>query len=430
MLNRIKLNTEIIASYLLGIFFIIQGLFLVINSGRISSQNESIEVEKIKNIIDLINVFFIELTNILGPILGLHFLIPIVVGLLFIAIGAWMFKAASIMKKTTRYDRRFIIFFFSLTGVMFIWTTVLMFQVYGYTSILFLIAFIIHLLYNIFNEHLDHRFRKEQYLLIMFFYMIAYFFTQNAVYSDIGRGITPTDVLSINMYFSITWILALLSLSVGVFLSKAENILKKPVAEMNDQEYSRVKELRRGRKLNLDFNKYFDFMKYFYRLKTQITEKFFEFFEIKPVSWFRINYIELTLGLVMFLMIFLEFNNRNGVVFEGLFKISNVQYIYEWVNLAITFILASLYMYFTIMNTWNDKYYHRQMIIIVALFVKFSTSLFITIFRAVELSIFILPLNIFLVILTLPLMLISIFKPFTRSENDDLKKTQLYRTDR
>lgn len=422
MLKKLKLNTEIIASYLLGVFFIIQGLFLIINAGRISSQNESIEIDKIKNIIDLINVFFIELTNILEPILGSHFLIPVVVGVLFILLGAWMFKAARIMKRTTRYDRRFIIFFFSLTGVMFIWTTVLMFQVYGYTSILFLIAFIIHLLYNIFNEYLDHRFRKEQYLIIMFFYMIAYFFTQNAVYSDIGRGITPTDVLSINMYFSITWMLALLSLSVGVFLSKAENILKKPVSEMNEQEYSRVKELRRARKINVDVNKYFDFTKYLYQFRKRVVDKLFTFFEITPKHWFRINYVELTLGLVMLLMIFLEFNNRNGVVFEGLFKISNVQYIYEWVNLAITFILAFLYMYFTIMNTLKNKYYHRQMIIIVALFIKFSTSLFITIFRAVELSIFILPLNIFLVVLTLPLMLISIFKSFNGSENNDSKK--------
>lgn len=422
MLKKLKLNTEIIASYLLGVFFIIQGLFLIFNAGRISSQNESIEIDKIKNIIDLINVFFIELTNILEPILGSHFLIPVVVGVLFILLGAWMFKAARVMKRTTRYDRRFIIFFFSLTGVMFIWTTVLMFQVYGYTSTLFLIAFIIHLLYNIFNEYLDHRFRKEQYLIIMFFYTIAYFFTQNAVYSDIGRGITPTDVLSINMYFSITWMLALLSLSVGVFLSKAENILKKPVSEMNEQEYSRVKELRRARKINVDVNKYFDFTKYLYQFRKRVEDKFFTFFEITPKHWFRINYVELTLGLVMLLIIFLEFNNRNGVVFEGLFKISNVQYIYEWVNLAITFILAFLYMYFTIMNTLKNKYYHRQMIIIVALFIKFSTSLFITIFRAVELSIFILPLNIFLVVLTLPLMLISIFKPFNGSEDNDSKK--------
>lgn len=420
MIKKIKLNTEIIVSVLLGIFFIVQGVFLIANFSRISNQNEDIEIDKIKNVIDLTNAFFIELTNILGPIIGTHFLIPIVIGLLFIVLGLWMFRAAEIMRKTTRYDRRFIFFFFTLTILMFIWTTILMFQVYRYTSILFFIAFIIHLLYNVFNEYLDHRYRKEQYLIILFFYSVAYFFTQNAVYGDIGRGIKPTDVLSINMYFSLTWMMALLSLSVGVFLSKAENILKKPVSEMTEREYSRVKESRRSRRLKIDVNKYFNFMKYFYRFRENLTKKFFNFFEIKPLTWFRVNYVELILGFVVLLIIFLEFNNRNGVVFEGLFKISNVQYIYEWVNLAITFLLALLYLVFTVMNTLRDKFFHRQMIIIIALFVKLTTSLFITIFRAVELSIFILPLNIFLVMLVIPLVLISIFKPFNGSDQDDI----------
>lgn len=415
MYTRFNDHKETIACSLLGIFFLIQGLFILINYKGITTP-ESASSDKVKNVFDFINIFFIELRNILGVVFQHSPLITILTGVILVALGGLMFKFARVMNRTTYYDRRFIVFFFSLTFLMFIWTTVLMSNVYGWTSILFLVAFIVHMIYNVFNEYFDKKYRKAHYLVILFFYAVAYFFTQNSVYNNIDSGLRPTDVLSINMYFTMTWILGLLSLSVGVFLSKSENILKRPVKEEKN-EMSRV-ESRRKLKFDVDVNKYFKFMQPVYNFRDKIIQKFYDFFEIQPVKWIRVNYIELVLGILTLLVIFLEFNNRNNVVFEGLFKISNIKYMYEWFNLALTFVLALLYIVFTILNTVRNTAYNRQMIIIVALWLKVTTSLFITLFRDVELSIFILPLNFALVLLTTPLLLMSIFKTF-RGEKDE-----------
>ena len=103
---------------------------------------------------------------------------------------------------------------------------------------------------------------------------------------------------------------------------------------------------------------------------------------------------------------------------EGYFRLNDMQTIYEWVNLLITLVLALLYLYFTIMNLLKNKYYHRQMIVIFILWLNVTVSLYITLFKDVELSLFILPFNVFLVLLLTPLLLISIFKEFKGDEND------------
>ncbi len=415
MYKRFNDHKETIVCTLLGVFFLIQGLFILINFKSITNKQD-ISGEKIKNVFDFINIFFIELKNILGIVFQHSLLITLLSGVVLVGLGLLMFKFAKVMNRTTAYDRRFIVFFFGLTFVMFLWSTFLMSHVYGWSSILFLLAFSVHMIYNVFNEYFDKTYRKAQYLVILFFYSVAYFVTQNSVYSNIDSGLRPTDVLSINMYYTMTWTLALLTLSVGVFLSKSENILKRPVKD-EEREMSRV-HARRKIKLNVDVNKYFTFMHAVYRVRDKVINAFYNFFEIKPIRWVKVNYFELVFGFLTLIVIFLEFNNRNNVVFEGLFKISNVKYMYEWFNLALTFLLAVLYILFTVLNTLKDKAYNRQMIIIVALWLKVTTSLFITLFRDVELSIFILPLNISLVLLTTPLLLMSIFKTFRGERND------------
>src|SRR5699024_1137112 len=302
MYTRFNDHKETIACSLLGIFFLIQGLFILINYKGITTP-ESASSDKVKNVFDFINIFFIELRNILGVVFQHSLVITVLTGVILVALGGVMFKFAPVKNLTTYYDRRFIVFFFSLTFLMFIWTSVLMSNVYGWTSILFLVAFIVHMIYNVFNEYFDKKYRKAHYLVILFFYAVAYFFTQNSVYNNIDSGLRPTDVLSINMYFTMTWILGLLSLSVGVFLSKEEK-----------NEMSRVAS-RRKLKFDVDVNKYFKFMQPVYNFRDKIIQKFYDFFEIQPVKWIRVNYIELVLGILTLLVIFLEFNNRNNVVF-------------------------------------------------------------------------------------------------------------------
>src|SRR5699024_2592570 len=91
-------------------------------------------------------------------------------------------------------------------------------------------------------------------------------------------------------------------------------------------------------------------------------------------------------------------------------------YIYEWVNLFLALALAVADLFFTFFNMTQNKFYHRQMLIIVLLWLKLTTSLVITLFNDVELSLFILPFTILLVVVSTPLVLISIFKDF---EGDD-----------
>ena len=62
----------------------------------------------------------------------------------------------------------------------------------------------------------------------------------------------------------------------------------------------------------------------------------------------------------------------------------------------------------------------RQMIVIFILWLNVTVSLYITLFKDVELSLFILPFNVFLVLLLTPLLLISIFKEF---KGDDKNET-------
>src|SRR5699024_2664880 len=66
----------------------------------------------------------------------------------------------------------------------------------------------------------------------------------------------------------------------------------------------------------------------------------------------------------------------------------------------------------TFFNPTQNKFYHRQMIIITALWLKVSVSVYITLFKEVELSLFILPFNVLLVLISTPLVRISIFKDY------------------
>lgn len=413
MIEKLKNRSEVIISYILGIFFIILGLFILFNTGQIRNEEVSVQEDKIETIFDLISAFFLEVSNMLSAMIGGF---PIIAGILIILFGLFMFKVGSWIKTTTKYDVPITFFFIGLSLVLFIVTTILMTQAYGLWALMFLLAFIIHLLFSVFNEYLNPAHRKEHYMIILLFYGIAYFLTQNAVYSNIESTITPTDVLSINLFFAMVWVSSFMALWVGVFLLKANNLLKKP-SENDPGKLSRLnKKSRKAAKFTPDH--YLGFSEKLYDFRNKFLNKLKQFFETDLPAWFKVNYIEILFGIIVLIFVFLEFNNRNGVFVEGYFRLNDMQTIYEWVNLLITLVLALLYLYFTIMNLLKNKYYHRQMIVIFILWLNVTVSLYITLFKDVELSLFILPFNVFLVLLLTPLLLISIFKEFKGDEND------------
>ncbi|TVT29046.1 hypothetical protein FO441_01870 [Salinicoccus cyprini] len=399
----LKQQSEVIISILLGVFFVISGLFILFNTGRI--RGEALEISRIETFFDLFNAFFVEVINILGIVIGGF---PIIAGILLILFGAGMFKVAQLIRRTTEFDTGLSLFFLGLSFVLFLVTTLLMFQVYGWFALFFMLAFIVHMLYSIFNEHLDPRHRKEHYMVILFFYGLAYFFTQNAVYSNIETTLSPTDVLSIDMFFAIIWVLSLMALWVGVFLSKSKNLLKKP------KKGDAATLSRQHKRRSLHPDEYLKFSKHLYDMRSGLLHKVKTFMEVEFPSWLRPNYIELLLGALVLIFILIEFNNRQGVFTEGYFNLSDMQYIYEWVNLFLSLALAVAYLFTTFFNMTQNRFYNRQMIFITALWLKVTVSLYITVFKDVELSLFILPFNILLVLLTTPLLIISIFKEFDK----------------
>lgn len=415
MISKFRNRSEVIISFILGVFFIILGLFILFNTSQIRNEEVPVEEDSIETIFDLINAFFVEVSNMLSMMIGGF---PIIAGILIILFGLFMFKVGSWINSTTKYDVPLTFFFIALSLVLFIVTTILMTQSYGIFALLFLLAFIIHLMFSVFNEYLNPEHRKEHYMIILLFYGIAYFFTQNAVYSNIESTITPTDVLSINLFFALVWVSSFMALWVGVFLLKANNLLKKP-AEASPEKLSRLNKKKSGKK-RFAPDKYLGFSQKLYDFRNKILDKFKQFFETDLPSWFKVNYLEILFGIIVLIFVFLEFNNRNGVFVEGYFRLNQMQTIYEWVNLFITLVLAVLYLVFTIMNLLKDKYYHRQMIVIFILWLNVTVSLYITLFKDVELSLFILPFNVFLVLLLTPLLLISIFKEF---KGDDKNET-------
>lgn len=414
MISKFRNRSEVIISFILGVFFIILGLFILFNTSQIRNEEVPVEEDNIETIFDLINVFFVEVSNMLSMMIGGF---PIIAGILIILFGLFMFKVGSWINSTTKYDVPLTFFFIGLSLVLFIVTTILMTQSYGLFALLFLLAFIIHLLFSVFNEYLNPEHRKEHYMIILLFYGIAYFFTQNAVYSNIESTITPTDVLSINLFFALVWVSSYMALWVGVFLLKANNLLKKP-ADTSPEKLSRLNKKKSGKK-RFAPDKYLGFSQKLYDFRNKILDKLKQFFETDLPSWFKVNYLEILFGIIVLIFVFLEFNNRNGVFVEGYFRLNQMQTIYEWVNLFITLVLAVLYLVFTIMNLLKDKYYHRQMIVIFILWMNVTVSLYITLFKDVELSLFILPFNVFLVLLLTPLLLISIFKEFKGVEKNE-----------
>lgn len=412
-MKKLKQQSEVYISILLGIFFVVLGIFVLFNTGHIRGEAPDVDDSQIETVFDLITAFFLEGTTVLSILIGEF---PIIAGILIVLFGVLMLKIAQMIRRTTEFDTGLSFFFIGLSFFLFIITTVLMHQVYGWFALLYLLAFIVHMLYNIFNEYLDPAHRKEHYMIILFVYGIAYFFTQNAVYSNIETATTPTDVLAINTFFTIIWVLSLLALGVGVFLSKSKNLLKKPRKEEN------AALSRKSKRQKLDPNQYFGFSGRLYDFRNRLVEKTKRFLEVEFPSWLKANYVELLLGTIVLFFILIEFNNRHGVFTEGYFRISQMKYIYEWVNLFLALALAVAYLFFTFFNMTQNKFYHRQMIIIALLWLKLTTSLFITLFKDVELSLFILPFNILLVLVSTPLLLISIFKEFEGGKNNEKNK--------
>lgn len=408
-------RSEVYISMAIGFFFILLGIFILFNIDLLHNDSfESLEDPEIESVIDLLNTFFLEVLFILSNLFG-PAPFPLIGAIVLIMFGLGMMKVAQVILHTTKHDRALSIFFMILSTILFTAIVVLMFQVYRWFALFFALAFFVHMLYYINKGHFDPRHRKEQYMIILFFYGLAYFLTQVAIYDNFEGRLTPIDVLSFNIFFGLFWLLAFSALWVGVFLRSSLGDSELQAFNIEDDS---IISRRAKRSKRINPNEYFKFSSELYDFRNRVLNGVIRFFEVGIPRWLRANHIELALGLVAFLIILIEFNNRHGVITEGYFRLDNMNYLYQWINLAFILLIALLYLLVTVLNMIQKCFYVRQMVLITILWLVVTVNLFITVMMDVELSLFILPFNVLLVVLTTPLLIISIFKEFEPPGDD------------
>src|SRR5699024_6044130 len=155
-MKKIKQQSEVYISILLGVFFMLLGIFVLFNTGHIRSGTAEVDESEIKTVFDLVNVFFLEGTTVLSMLIGEF---PIIAGILIIVFGVVMINSARMIRQTTEFDACLSFVFIGMSFFLHVIITVLMHQVYAWFWLLYLLAFIVHMLYNIFKEYLarEHR---------------------------------------------------------------------------------------------------------------------------------------------------------------------------------------------------------------------------------------------------------------------------------
>src|SRR5699024_885418 len=128
MFKRLRSQSEVHISLLLGLFFVVLGVFILFNTGRIRGTTDGSPVndESIETVLDLINAFFIVLTNMLSIIIGvLQFSACIRLSLFCVV----MFSVGHTVSDTARYDGFLSFFFLALSLLIFVMSTVLVMEV-------------------------------------------------------------------------------------------------------------------------------------------------------------------------------------------------------------------------------------------------------------------------------------------------------------
>ena len=109
-------------------------------------------------------------------------------------------------------------------------------------AIIFIIPFVIHTGYIVYKDELYQENRKVHYLWIIISYGISYLITQLSLYGKIDANeIEPIDILSVNTFFIIMWLLAQAAIWNFLFLRRALPLTKEELGKksLNYQELKR-----------------------------------------------------------------------------------------------------------------------------------------------------------------------------------------------
>ena len=424
-MSFLKKHAEIIYSYLIGIVSLFTGLIILINLPLIHKLKDKDKIDlKIHNIWDFLNAFFSEIIRVMSRFIGnfpvVSAVIIILFGILVILIGYTLFR-------TTKYDYDISIFFLVIGILYFLIIITLMTQVYGFWAIIFIIPFVIHTGYIVYKDELYQENRKVHYLWIIISYGISYLITQLSLYGKIDANeIEPIDILSVNTFFIIMWLLAQAAIWNFLFLRRALPLTKEELGE-EEPELSRTQKGNVSTQSKVHFKQLQDKTSEYARKtrrsvdldkirskRDKFKSKFKNIVDIeeddipkwmRPPKWIKPAYVEIFCGFILFLFTFIEFNNRNTLFVSGEWELSQTQYVIEWITLLILLFIIIIYIATTFTHFLRGKFYYLQLFMISILFFKLLTEFINIMIHGLLLSIFITP--------TLIIMLIPVIIAFS-----------------
>lgn len=428
-----KKSWEVHFSRIIGIFIVITGLLILFNAPRIKNYNikDSNDIH-IRNIWDFFVAFFDELVRIMHYYIGGF---PVVSAIIIILFGIFVLLIGRTLRRTTNYDYDISIFYIGLTIVLMIVIMMTMFQVYSFASFLFIIPFGIHIGYVVYKNELNPKYRKKHYLWIIVSYGICYFISQFAMNHNIdANNVKPIDVMSVNLFFILLWCFSQMSVWISLYLRRSLPVSDEDIEMINEEKYSRVKN-------NKIASKVFSMSQTFYgklqNLKQTTLEKYNseevkakrhrrnnKWKEIVKIEdedipkwmrrpkWLKKSYIEWIATAVLFLFTSIEFNNRNGLFLSGEWKLSQIQYVFEWLTLFILMLLIILYAYYNYTTNYKNKHNYGKLFVISALFFEFVTTFLVSAIQTSQFSVFITPISFILVLFVTPAFIIHLRKKF------------------
>ena len=362
-MSFLRKHTEIIFSYIIGIVSLFTGLIIFINLPLIKQFKGDKKVDThVHNVWEFLNAFFAEIIKVMSKFIGGF---PITSAIVIIVFGILVMLLGHTLFRTIKYDYDISIFFLVIGIMYFIITLLLMTQVYGFFAIVFIIPFTVHIGYIVYKDELNQDNRKNHYMWIIVTYGMSYLITQISLYGRIDANeIESIDILSVNTFFIIMWLLGQMAIWNFLFLRRSLPLTKEELGEeepelsrtnkgnVSNQTKVHLKQLQdktteyaRKTRRSVDLDKIRakrDKFKQKINSIVDIQEDDIPNWMKKP-KWVKPMYVQLFCGVIILFFAFLEFNNRNALFLTGEWELSQTQYVVEWVTLLLLLFIIIIY---------------------------------------------------------------------------------------
>ncbi|MCU5745628.1 hypothetical protein N9R04_02685 [Staphylococcus sp. SQ8-PEA] len=430
-MSFLKKHAEIIYSYIIGLVAFLIGLIIFLNLSYIHSLNGKDKISlHIDDTWDFVNAFFAEILRVMSIFIGSF---PVVSAILIILFGLLLIGIGTLLYRSTAYDYDISIFFLVIGILFFLITLVLMTQVYSFFAVVFVIPFVIHIGYIVYKDELDSHHRKYHYLWIIFAYGLAYLITQVVLYGRIdSNDIIPIDIISVNTFFLIMWLLGQMSIWNFLFLRRSLPLTKQELGEeepelsrtqkdsVTSQTKERIKHLQdKTNEFTHNTRRSMDLEK-MRNKKNQFVDKWKKRIDIqeddvpnwmKRPKWLKTLYVELICGAIMLFFTLIEFNNRNSLFMSGKWDLSETQYVVEWITLLLLMFVMIAYIITTLTNYFKRQLYYLHLFIISGLFFKLITEFINIMIHGQLFSTFITPILFIMLIAVIVAFVIKLREP-------------------